>query len=28
MEQARFQAMDLMEKYKQINKGSYNGSRW
>jgi hypothetical protein len=27
MEQARFQAMDLMEKYKQINKGSYNGSR-
>ena len=27
MEQARFQAMDLMEKYKQINKSSYNGSR-
>jgi hypothetical protein len=27
MEQARFQAMDLIEKYKQINKSSYNGNR-
>jgi hypothetical protein len=27
MEQARFQAMDLIEKYKQINKSSFNGNR-